>query len=345
MGNDHLDAQVAARLLRRAANICGSVERLAEALGVREVELARWLAGRAFPPEPIFERTLAMILDARADAAAVAPAGARRARVLVAASEESAEAICRMLGEEFEVVRAHSLVDALDLVQSGTVVKSAALDAIVCGQHFEGSQMLRFLECVKGYRPSSGIPFLCCRAQATQLGAPSLAAMREACEALGAVAYLDIPEMARRRGAEAAAVEFRDALRAAVRLPGTRAGALRVLVVDDNPDAAHTLSALLRMAGHDVFKSADGAQALVQAQAQKPDVAIIDLAMPGMSGHELAQRLREEPWSRDTVLIALTGRGAPEDVAEARASGFDHHFLKPVTLERLLSVFPAPKRA
>ena len=343
MGNDRLDAQVAARLLRRAANIAGGMERLAEALGVREAELARWLAGRAFPPEPVFERALAMILDARAGAEA--PQGAeRRPRILVAASEESAEAICRMLGDEFDAVRAHTLLDALDLVQGGAVVKSAALDAIVCGQHFEGSQMLRFLECVKAYGPSSGLPFLCCRAQATQLGEPSLAAMREACEALGAVAYIDIPEVARRRGAEAAAVEFRDALRAAVRLPRA-ATALRVLVVDDNADAAHTLSALLRMTGHDVVKALGAADALRLAEGQRPDVAIIDLAMPGISGYELAKRLRAQPWARECVLIALTGHGAPEDMARARSAGFDHHFLKPVTLERLLAAFPAGRNA
>jgi len=341
MGNDHLDAQVAARLLRRAANIAGGAERLAELLGVRQEELARWLAGRAFPPEPVFERALAILLDARAALGGPAPAGQRRPRVLVAASEESADAICRMLGGEFEHVRAHSVIEALDLVQGAAVVQSAALDAIVCGQHFEGSQMMHFLECVKGYRPSSAIPFICCRAQPTQLGGPSLAAMREACEALGAVAYIDIPEQARRKGAEAAAVEFRDAVAAAVGRPRGAIG-LRVLVVDDNPDAAHMLTALLRIAGHDVIKAANGAQALREAATQPLDVAVIDLAMPGMSGYELAASLRGQAWAQGMTLIALTGRGAPEDAARARAAGFDHHFLKPVTLERLLAVFPAP---
>jgi CheY-like chemotaxis protein len=345
MGNDHLDAQVAARLLRRAANIAGGAGRLAELLGVRPEELARWLAGRAFPPEPIFERALAILLDAHAALGPPLPAGQRRPRVLVAASEESAEAICRMLGGKFEprfdLVRAHTVTEALDLVQGAAVVKSAALDAIVCGQHFEGSQMMHFLECVKGYRPSSAIPFICCRAQPTQLGGPSLAAMREACEALGAVAYIDIPEQARRKGAEAAAVEFRDAVAAAVGRPRGAIG-LRVLVVDDNPDAAHMLTALLRIAGHDVIKAANGAQALREAATQPLDVAVIDLAMPGMSGYELAASLRGQAWAQGMTLIALTGRGAPEDAARARAAGFDHHFLKPVTLERLLAVFPAP---
>jgi CheY-like chemotaxis protein len=236
-------------------------------------------------------------------------------------------------------LRAHTFVDALDLVQAGSVVQPAAFDAIVCGQHFEGSQMLRFLECVKAYGPTSSLPFLCCRAQSTQLGEPSLAAMREACEALGAVAYIDIPEATRRRGAEAAAVEFRDAARAAVRLPRARAP-LHVLVVDDNPDAAHTLSALLRMAGHEVRKAAGGAQALRHAAEQRPDVAIIDLAMPCISGYELAVSLRAQPGGAGITLIALTGRGAPEDRERSHAAGFDHHFLKPVTLERLLAAFP-----
>lgn len=344
MGNDHLDAQVAARLLRRAANIAGGGERLAQVLGVRAEELARWLAGRAFPPEPLFERALAILLDARAASDAPARSGPRRPRVLVAASEESADAVCGLLGDEFEVMRAHTVTEALDLVQAGTVVESAALDAIVCGQHFEGSQMMHFLECVKGYRPSSAIPFICCRAQATQLRGPSLAAMREACEALGAVAYIDLADQARRKGAEAAAVAFRDAVRAAVRLPRGEPS-LRVLVVDDNPDAAHMLSALLRIAGHEVTKAGDGAEALRLAQAGAFDVAVIDLAMPAMSGYELAARLRGPARGAGLTLIALTGRGAPDDVERARSAGFDHHFLKPVTLERLLAVFPAvPKK-
>lgn len=342
MGNDHLDAQVAARLVKRALNIVGGTERLAEILGVPGAELGRWMAGQAFPPEGIFERVLEIVLDAR-DKRASGAATSASPRVLVAASPESAQVICSTLGDEFGLVIAHTLTDALDLVQAGTVVRSAAIDAIVCGQHFEGSQMLRFLECVKAYPPSRGIPFIGCRAASTHLGDGSLRAMREACEALGAVAYVDLPEHERYKGAEAAAVEFRDAVRAAVRLPRAIAG-LRVLVVDDNPDAAHTLSVLLRMAGHEVIKSAGADEALRQVRLLAPDVAIIDIAMPRVSGYTLAERLRREPWGRDVTLIALTGHGASEDAARARQFGFDHHFLKPVTLERLLGVFPAPKK-
>ena len=97
--------------------------------------------------------------------------------------------------------------------------------------------------------------------------------MREACEALGAVAYIDLPERESRAGAEKAAVEFRDAVRAAVRMkPAERPllNPLRILVVDDNADAAHTLTALLRTAGHEVQKAASGAEALRVGAQLKP---------------------------------------------------------------------------
>jgi CheY-like chemotaxis protein len=121
---------------------------------------------------------------------------------------------------------------------------------------------------------------------------------------------------------------------------GLRAARLRVLVVDDNADAAHTLSALIRMAGHEVHKAASAQDALAQARNYQPDVAIIDIAMPGVSGYSLAEMIRAEPWGRSVSLVAVTGWGRDEDVARARAAGFDHHFLKPVTLEQLLAVFP-----
>jgi CheY-like chemotaxis protein len=240
---------------------------------------------------------------------------------------------------DYELVAVHTLVDALDIVQSSAVLKAGHIDVIVCGQHFEGSQMLRFLECVKRYKPTAEIPFVACRATPTHLSHDALAAMRETCEALGAVAYIDLAGASRHRGAEAAAIEFRDAVRAAVRLP-KKTQALRLLVVDDNPDAAHTLSVLLRMAGHEVFKAGNAKEALAHARAQRPQVAIVDIGMPHVSGYELAGRLRAEPWASELLLVALTGHGAPEDVARARAAGFHHHFTKPVTLEQLLAVFP-----
>jgi CheY-like chemotaxis protein len=203
--------------------------------------------------------------------------------------------------------------------------------------------MLRFLECVKAYKPTSAIPFICCRATPTHLRDSALAAMREACEVLGAVAYIDLPERARDAGAEGAAIEFRDAVRSAVRLTAAPEK-LRILVVDDNADAAHTLSALLRIAGHETFKAANGAEALQLGAQAKPDVALLDIGMAGMSGYVLAQKIRQEPWGASTTLIAVTGRSSPEDVARAREAGFDHHFAKPVTLERLLEALSAKRR-
>jgi CheY-like chemotaxis protein len=343
VGNDQLDAQTSARLLKRALAIKGGREKLADTLGVHPHDLALWLAGRAFPPEPIFEKVLDIILDEKKPAAPAQSAAEERKRVLIAESTEGFQALAKILGNEFTLVPVHTLTDGLDLLQNSAVATHQRIDAIVCGQHFEGSQMLRFLECVKAYKPTSAIPFICCRATPTHLRDTALAAMREACEALGAVAYIDLPERARDAGAGDAAIEFRDAVRSAVRLTGVPEK-LRILVVDDNADAAHTLSALLRIAGHETFKAANGAEALQLGAEAKPDVALLDIGMAGMSGYVLAQRIRQEPWGASTTLIAVTGRSSPEDVARAREAGFDHHFAKPVTLERLLEALSAKRR-
>ena len=339
VGKDPLDAQTSARLLKRAQTIKGSREDLAQALGVRAEDLAAWMQARSFPPEPIFEKVVDIILGEHRGKDESPAAGKRAPQVLVAESRDGFAVLSRILGGEFTLVPVHTLVDGLDLLQSGAVQKQHAFDAVICGQHFEGSQMLRFLECVKAYKPTSAIPFICCRATETQLRSTALAATREACEALGAVAYIDLPGLERDAGAERAAVEFRDAVRAAVRLRSAQSS-LRILVVDDNPDAAHTLTALLRMAGHETFKAAGGEEALRIGAREEPDVALLDIGMAGMSGYELAGRIRSQPWGRRAVLIAVTGWGRPEDRDRSREAGFDHHFTKPVILERLLEVLP-----
>jgi len=340
VGNDQLDAQTSARLLKRALVIKGTREKLAEALGVHPHDLALWLAGKAFPPQAIFEGVLEIILDEKKPAAHAALPGAQatpKRRVLVAESAQGYEVLAKVLGEEFTLVPVRTLTEGLDLLQNSVVARHHAIDAIVCGQHFEGSQMLRFLECVKAYKATSTVPFICCRATATQLGDTTLAAMREACEALGAVAYIDLPDREHRAGAEKAAVEFRDAVRAAVQMKSAEHG-LRILVVDDNADAAHTLAALLRMAGHEVQKAASGAEALRVGAQLKPDAAVLDIGMRDMSGYVLAERIRREPWGTAVTLIAVTGHGTPEDLERGREAGFAHHFVKPVTVEQLLEV-------
>lgn len=341
MGNDKLDAQASARLLKRAMALKGGRERLAEVLGVHPHDVALWIAGRAAPPQDVFEKVLDVVLETPQPVTQAA-SGQKKPRILLADRPDGCEALARILGDEFILVPVHTLTEGLDLLHGGAAATSLAFDAIVCGQHFEGSQMLHFLERVKASKATSQIPFIGCRATRTQLGGTALAAMREACEALGALAYIDLPERELRAGAESAAIEFRDAVRAAV---GMRESAerLRILVVDDNPDAAHTLSALLRMAGHDTYKAASGVEALKRGAEILPQAAVLDIGMHGMSGYALAESIRAQPWGRGVRLIAVTGHGSPEEVERARAAGFQHHFTKPVTLEQLLAVLPVQK--
>jgi len=121
----------------------------------------------------------------------------------------------------------------------------------------------------------------------------------------------------------------------------TAAPRQRILVVDDNEDAAELLSAMLRRAGHEVSTAADGPQALTEAAAVRPEVIILDIGMPLMSGYEVARALRQQPRFADTTLIALTGWGSKQDKSKALDAGFDHHLTKPVStteLERVLGL-------
>lgn len=331
MVNDHLDAQTSSRLLKRALAIKGGREQLAGALGVQAEDLAPWLAGKAFPPEPIFENVLEIVLDGSQPVSRPAASGTRKPRVLVAESAEAHAVLARILSEDFTLVPVETFTEGLDLLQS-SAARRMAFDAIVCGQHFDGSQMLRFLECVKAYKPTSAIPFIGCRVVTTQLRDSALGAMREACEALGAIAYIDLTERQHAAGAEKAAVEFRDAVSAAVRMKSPERS-LRILVVDDNADAAHTLAALLRMAGHNVQKASGGEEALRVGAEFKPDAAVLDIGMSDMSGYALAQRIRDEGWGGGVMLVAVTGS---DDTMRAREAGFAHHLMKPVKVEHLL---------
>jgi signal transduction histidine kinase/CheY-like chemotaxis protein len=109
----------------------------------------------------------------------------------------------------------------------------------------------------------------------------------------------------------------------------------RVLVVDDNVDAAQTLAEYLRLEGHRVESALDGESALRIAEMLHPEVAFIDLNMPGMDGTEVARRLRKTPWGRTTRLVALTGMGQRADIARTTAAGFDEHITKPAELSRV----------
>jgi signal transduction histidine kinase/CheY-like chemotaxis protein len=113
-----------------------------------------------------------------------------------------------------------------------------------------------------------------------------------------------------------------------------RAGRV-ILVADDNIDALETMATLLELEGHRVETAADGEQALACAQRLRPEVAVLDIGMPGLNGYEVARRIRAQPWGARIRLIALTGWGQVEDVERARAAGFDHHVTKPVDLQAL----------
>jgi CheY-like chemotaxis protein len=104
----------------------------------------------------------------------------------------------------------------------------------------------------------------------------------------------------------------------------------RVLLVDDNLDAAESLAQLLSLSGHDARTAGDGSQALRLAQEFHPDVVFCDLGLPGMNGFEVAKELRLLPFGRDMVLAALTGYGQPSDREKSAEAGFDAHLVKPV---------------
>jgi CheY-like chemotaxis protein len=132
------------------------------------------------------------------------------------------------------------------------------------------------------------------------------------------------PEQARDAGADGTAVPDN--------------GNLRVLVVDDNADAAQMLAALLEVQGHAVSVEYDGRGALARARAEHPDVLLLDIGLPDMDGYELARRLRAQPENAAATLVALTGYGQNQDREEAQQAGFDHYLVKPADLNAVNEV-------
>jgi signal transduction histidine kinase len=123
-----------------------------------------------------------------------------------------------------------------------------------------------------------------------------------------------------------------------------RRGALcqRVLVVDDNRDAADTLAELLQQSGHEVRTVYDGLHACELGSTFEPHLVLLDLGMPGLDGHGTARQIRQTSWGQRAKLYALTGWGAPTDRQRTAASGFDGHLVKPVDLDELMSLLPVP---
>jgi PAS domain S-box-containing protein len=143
-------------------------------------------------------------------------------------------------------------------------------------------------------------------------------------------------------GANAAAQEGQVA--PATETPEARAGRggarRRILAVDDNRDALEAVALMLELGGHEVYTAEDGVRALEAAAAHKPEVAFLDIGMPGLDGYEVARRIRREPWGRTMRLVAMTGWGQEKDKQQAGDAGFDAHLTKPVDpddLERMLA--------
>jgi len=109
----------------------------------------------------------------------------------------------------------------------------------------------------------------------------------------------------------------------------------RVLVADDNLDAAESLAMLLTMMGHEVRAAHDGAQAVEQADQFRPDLILLDVGMPKLDGLQAATRIRTFPWGAAPVIVALTGWGQEADRQRSKAAGCDEHFVKPLDFERL----------
>jgi len=119
--------------------------------------------------------------------------------------------------------------------------------------------------------------------------------------------------------------------------PGERR-ASRILVVDDNVDTARGMARLLKLLGHDVRVAHTGPEAIEAARGHRPEVVLLDIGLPGMSGYEVASQLRREDCCAGTLIIAISGYGQEEDRRRSKASGFDHHLVKPIDHDALLSL-------
>jgi len=122
----------------------------------------------------------------------------------------------------------------------------------------------------------------------------------------------------------------------------------RILVVDDNEDSAESLTILLSLAGNETQTAFDGLEAMESAATFKPELILLDIGLPKLNGYEVARKIREQPWGKKMVLVALTGWGQEEDRCRSREAGFDHHLTKPIdlgSLKKLLTSLSMAKAA
>jgi CheY-like chemotaxis protein len=117
----------------------------------------------------------------------------------------------------------------------------------------------------------------------------------------------------------------------------------RILVVDDNHDSAISLGMMLRLTGNEIQTAHDGLAAVEIAEKFGPDMILLDIGLPKLNGYDVCRRIREQPWSKGIVIVALTGWGQEEDRRRSKEAGFDQHLVKPVeidALQRLLAERP-----
>ncbi|APV48350.1 hypothetical protein BWI17_00800 [Betaproteobacteria bacterium GR16-43] len=126
--------------------------------------------------------------------------------------------------------------------------------------------------------------------------------------------------------------------------PSKAIEARRILIVEDHADTAQTLCTLIRLDGHEVHHASDGFAALEIAPSFRPDVALVDIGLPGMDGFEIARRMRQLECGRHCLLVAVTGYGQERDRLKALEAGFDHHLVKPVNIQVLAGVIASRQR-
>ena len=112
----------------------------------------------------------------------------------------------------------------------------------------------------------------------------------------------------------------------------------RILIVDDNRDSADSLALLLEITNNQTYLAHDGLEALAAIETHRPDVVLLDIGLPKLDGHEVCRRVREQPWGKDIVIIALTGWGQEDDRRKSQEAGFNGHLVKPVDYEKLLEL-------
>ena len=120
--------------------------------------------------------------------------------------------------------------------------------------------------------------------------------------------------------------------------PAASAAPLRILVVDDNCDGADSLAEILALMGNDTRTAYDGQQAVSMASVFRPDVVLLDIGLPKLNGYEACRLIRQQSWSNGVMLIAITGWGQLKDRERTREAGFDHHLIKPVDPQALLTL-------